>query len=64
MITLFLVGVAAEDFILHPLASDFSFNFTLYRAVVILVLVPLNLLVGFLILRRVPGNIVGPLIIV
>jgi hypothetical protein len=32
--------------------------------VVILVLVPLNLLVGFLIIRRVLGNIVGPLIIV
>ena len=31
---------------------------------VILVLVPLTLLVGFLIIHRVPGNVVGPLLIV
>ena len=63
-IALCLVGVALVDFILHPLATDFTFNSTLYRAVVILALVPLNLLVGFLIMRRVPGNVVGPLLIV
>ena len=63
-IALCLVGVALVDFILHPLAADFIFTSTLYRAVVILALVPLNLLVGFLIMRRVPGNVVGPLLIV
>jgi len=59
-----LIGFALVDFVLHPLAPDYTFHSTLYRAVVMLVLVPLNLLAGFLIIRRVPGNIVGPLLIV
>jgi hypothetical protein len=63
-LALALVSIALVDFILHPLAADFIFNSTIYRAVVILALIPLNLLVGFLIMRRVPGNVVGPLLIV
>jgi hypothetical protein len=63
-VALALDGLALVDFLLHPLAQDHSFHSTLYRAVVILVLTPLTLLVGFLIIRRVPGNIVGPLLIV
>jgi len=59
-----LIGFALVDFLLHPLAPDYTFHSTLYRAVVMLVLVPLNLLAGFLIIRRVPGNVVGPLLIV
>jgi hypothetical protein len=62
-VALSLCGLALVDFILHPLAKDFTYNSALYRAVSILVLTPLTLLVGFLIIRRVPGNIVGPLLI-
>jgi hypothetical protein len=62
-VSLSLVGLALVDFMLHPLAKDFTYNSALYRAVSILVLTPLTLLVGFLIIRRVPGNIVGPLLI-
>ena len=63
-VALSLCGLAFADFILHPLAQDYNFHSTLYRAVVMLVLTPLTLLVGFLIMRRVPGNVVGPLFIV
>ena len=63
-LSLALVGLALIDFLLHPLAQDYVFQSTLYRAVAILVLTPLNLLAGFLIIRRVPGNIVGHLFIV
>ncbi len=63
-IALLLCGLALVDFLLHPLAQDYTFHSTLYRAVVVLVFIPLTLLVGFLIIRRVPGNIVGPLLIV
>jgi hypothetical protein len=62
-VALALVGLALVDFMLHPLAKDFTYNSALYRAVSILVLTPFTLLVGFLIIRRVPGNIVGPLLI-
>jgi hypothetical protein len=59
-----LDGLAFVDFILHPLQGDITFGSPLFRIVHILILVPLNVLVGFLIIRRVPGNIVGPLLIV
>jgi hypothetical protein len=62
-VALALVGLALVDFMLHPLAKDFTYNSAVYRAVSILVLTPFTLLVGFLIIRRVPGNIVGPLLI-
>jgi hypothetical protein len=58
-----LVGLALVDFLFHPLAPDSTFNSPIFRAVVMLVLTPLTLLVGFLIMRRVPGNVVGPLLI-
>ena len=63
-VALALCGLALGDFLLHPLAQDYNFHSTLYRAVVMLVLTPLTLLVGFLIMQRVPGNIVGPLLVV
>jgi hypothetical protein len=63
-LSLALIGLALLDFLLHPLARDYTFYSTLYRAVVILLLTPLNLLAAFLIIRRVHGNIVGPLLIV
>jgi hypothetical protein len=63
VVALSLVSLALVDFMLHPLAKDFTYNSTLYRAVTLLLLTPLTLLVGFLIIRRVPGNIVGPLLI-
>jgi hypothetical protein len=62
-VSLALVGLALVDFVLHPLVVDFTFHSAFYRAATILVLTPLTLLVGFLIIRRVPGNIVGPLLI-
>jgi hypothetical protein len=62
-VAIFLCGLALADFILHPLAADFTYHSILYRAIVMLLLTPLTLLVGFLIIRRVPGNIVGPLLI-
>ena len=62
-VALFLCGLALVDFLLHPLATDFTYHSTLYRAVTILLITPVSLLVGFLIMRRVPGNIVGPLLI-
>jgi hypothetical protein len=55
-VALFLVSIALVDFLLHPLAKDYTFHSTHFRAVA--------LLVGFLIIRRVPGNVVGPLFIV
>jgi hypothetical protein len=58
-----LCGLALVDFLLHPLAADFTYHSVLYRAISMLVLTPLTLLVGFLIVRRVPGNVVGPLLI-
>jgi hypothetical protein len=63
-VALALAGFALVDFLLHPLAGDSNFQSNVFRAVVILVLVPLTLLVAWLIIRRVPGNIVGPLLIV
>ena len=63
-LALLLDGLALADFVLHPLAQDHNFHSALYRAATILVLVPLTLLVGYLIIRRVPGNVVGPLFIV
>jgi hypothetical protein len=62
-VALALVGLALVDFLLHPLAPDPTFNSPILRAVVMLVLTPFTLLVGLLILRRVPGNVVGPLLI-
>jgi hypothetical protein len=62
-IALALDGLALVDFLLHPLAPDYNFHSPFYRMVAILVLTPLTLLVGFLIIRRVPGNVVGPLLI-
>ena len=64
VLALFLDGLAFVDFVLHPIESDIDFNSPLFRSLHILILVPLNVLVGFLIIRRVPGNIVGPLLIV
>ena len=63
-VALAVCGLALADFLLHPLGQDYTFHSTLYRTVVMLVLTPLTLLVGFLIMRRVPGNVVGPLLIV
>jgi hypothetical protein len=63
-LALALCGLALVDFLLHPLAKDAIFHSTLFRVVVMLALVPLTLLAGFLIIRRVPGNIVGPLLLV
>jgi hypothetical protein len=63
-LALLLDGLALVDFLLHPLAGDYKFHSALYRAVTVLGLVPLTLLVAFLIIRRVPGNVVGPLLIV
>jgi hypothetical protein len=62
-LSLSLCALALVDFLLHPLAKDFTYQSILYRALSILVLTPFTLLVGFLIMRRVPGNIVGPLLI-
>jgi hypothetical protein len=58
-----LVSLAFVDFLLHPLARDFTYHSIFFRVVSMLVLTPLTLLVGFLIIRRVPGNVVGPLFI-
>jgi hypothetical protein len=44
--------------------GDYNFDSPLFRAVVVLILLPLNLLIAFLIIKRVPNNIVGPLLIV
>jgi hypothetical protein len=62
-VALLLCGLALVDFLVHPLASDFTYHSILYRVVSMLLLTPLTLLVGFLIIRRVPENIVGPLLI-
>ena len=64
VLALFLDGLAFIDFVLHPLAGEKDYHSPLYRIVHMLILVPLNILVGFLIIRRVPGNVVGPLLIV
>jgi len=63
VLTLLLCGLALVDFLLHPLAGDFNFNSILFRAILILVITPLTLGIGFVIIRRVPGNVVGPLLI-
>jgi hypothetical protein len=57
------VSLAFVDFLLHPLAGDFTYHSIFFRVVSMLVLTPLTLLVGFLIIRRVPGNVVEPLFI-
>jgi hypothetical protein len=62
-VALSLVGLALVDFLLHPLAGDEVFHSALFRVFVVLGLIPLTLAVGFLVIRRVPGNIVGPLLI-
>jgi hypothetical protein len=62
-VALSLCALALADFLLHPLAADFTFHSILFRAVSMLVFTPFTLLVGFLIIRRVPGNVVGPLLI-
>jgi hypothetical protein len=58
-LALLLDGLALADYFLHPLAGDFHFHSALYRAITVLILLPVTLLVAFLIIRRVPGNIVG-----
>lgn len=58
-----LVVLALADFLMHPMAADFTYHSVLFRVASMLVLTPLTLLVGFLIIRRVPGNVVGPLLI-
>jgi hypothetical protein len=63
-LALLMDGLALVDFLSHPMAMGYDFHPPLFRAVVVLVLVPLTLLVAFLIIRRVPGNVVGPLLIV
>ena len=63
-VALALYGLALGDFLLHPLAKDEIFQSSFFRPIVVLLIVPLTLLVGFLIIRRVPGNVVGPLLIV
>ena len=63
-VALILIGIALVDFVLHPWAGDYNFNSPVFRALAILLLTPFTLLVGLLIIRRVPGNIVGPLLIV
>jgi hypothetical protein len=63
-LALLLDGLALADFGLHPLAQDYNFHSAIYRGVTVLVLMPITLAVGFLIIRRVPGNVVGPLLIV
>jgi hypothetical protein len=62
-LALFLNGLAIVDFFLHPFAADYNFHSTFYRSITVLVLIPLTLLIGFLIIKRIPGNIVGPLLI-
>ena len=62
-VALFPCGLALVDFVLHPLAPDFTYHSTLYRVAAMLLFTPLSLLVGFLIMRRVPGSIIGPLLI-
>jgi hypothetical protein len=62
-LALCLDALALVDFVLHPLATDHIFSSSLYRGLIVLVLLPLNLLIAFLIIKRVPGNIVGPLFI-
>ncbi len=62
-VALALCAVVLVDYLLHPLEGDSTLNSVLFRAVTILLLMPLTLLVGFLVIRRVPGNIVGPLLI-
>jgi len=47
VVALSLVSLALVDFMLHPLAKDFTYNSTLYRAVTLLLLTPLTLLVWF-----------------
>lgn len=61
---LILDGWALVDFLLHPQAGDATFGSSLFRAATVLIPLPLTVLVGFLILRRVPGNVVGPLLFV
>jgi len=41
-----LCGLALVDFLLHPLAKDFTYQSTLYRALSMLVLTPLTLWLG------------------
>jgi hypothetical protein len=63
-LALLLDLLAFVDFFLHPLAGDHDFKSALYRGITVLVLIPFTLFVSFLIIKRVPGNVVGPLLIV
>lgn len=64
VLALILYGVALVDYVLHPLAGDHNFGSPIYRAALMLGIIPLTLLVTFLIIKRTPGNVVGLLLIV
>jgi hypothetical protein len=59
----YTIGPAPSHTFLHPFGTDYNFHSIFYRSITVLVLIPLTLLIGFLIIKRVPANIVGPLLI-
>jgi hypothetical protein len=47
------------DFVLHPLAPDYTYQSTAFRLFSTLVIVPLVVFVALLVIRRAPNNIIG-----
>src|SRR5690349_20040917 len=60
--TLIYLAIVFADLILNPLAVDISGSVAV-RLLSGLIVAPLTLLVSILIMRRVPNNIIGPLLI-
>jgi hypothetical protein len=51
------------DLFTHPVAPEFFFNSVGFRLVIGFIIAPLTLAIAFLIIRRKPGNVVGPMLV-
>jgi hypothetical protein len=55
--------VLTVDLILHPFVPEFFYNSVGFRLLLGLIVAPITLGIGFLIIRRKPGNVVGPMLV-
>jgi len=57
------VIILTIDLITHPFVPEFFYNSVVLRLVVGLLIAPITLSIGYLLIRRNPGNVVGPMLV-